>query len=255
MQIAEKTDGHAPQRIFDVLLLTGLIFLLSTNFAAAQSPGLWALQRIVVANRLNQFATITDEHYDSSGGEVDVSADGRALDLCSGGFERMHFKWRFPQDITRVSDGGALSVSLEAGPAGQKEPCNGAIAAISDISIAGSAGISFPLSDDDMKVMDVDRFFSRNYGDAWAGRDPRTGLGSVGLNTREPVEGRAFAYFFIRIGLRGWALASSATSTSTSAARSPQVPWVAAEALTPAATVWGRGFTTSGNSLVGKVVS
>ena len=43
-------------------------------------------------------------------------------------------------------------------------------------------------------------FFSRNYGDAWAGRDPRTGLGSVGLNTREPVEGRAFAYFFI---LRG----------------------------------------------------
>src|SRR6188474_322396 len=83
----------------------------------------------------------------------------------------MHFKWRFPQDITRASDGGALSVSLEAGPAGQKEPCNGAIAAISDISIAGSAGISFPLSDDDMKVMDVDRFFSRNYGDAWAGRN------------------------------------------------------------------------------------
>jgi hypothetical protein len=167
------------QRLFDVLLLTGLFFLLSTNFAAAQSPGLWALQRMVVANGLNQFATITDEHYDSSGGEVDVSVDGRALDLCSGGFERMHFKWRFPQDITRVSDGGALSVSLEAGPAGQKESCNGAIAAISDISIAGSAGISFPLSDDDMKVMDVDRFFSRNYGDAWAGRDPRTGLGSV----------------------------------------------------------------------------
>lgn len=252
MQIAEKTDGHAPQRLFDVLLLTGLIFLLSTNFAAAQSPGLWALQRIVVANGLNQFATIMDEHYDSSGGEVDVSVDGRALDLCSGGFERMHFKWRFPQDITRASDGGALSVSLEAGPAGQKEPCNGAIAAISDISIAGSAGISFPLSDDDMKVMDVDRFFSRNYGDAWAGRDPRTGLGSVGLNTREPVEGRPFAYFFIRIGLRG---------TGPGELRYVYIYQRGAEPTGPLGggggtnTVWGRGFTTSGNSLVGKVIS
>ena len=83
-----------------------------------------------------------------------------------------------------------------------------------------------------MKVMDVDRFFSRNYGDAWAGRDPRTGLGSVGLNTREPVEGRPFAYFFIRIGLRGTGPGELRYVYTTSAARSPQVPWVAAEALT-----------------------
>ena len=53
MQIAEKTDGHAPQRLFDVLLLTGLIFLLSTNFAAAQSPGLWALQRTCAPKRFS----------------------------------------------------------------------------------------------------------------------------------------------------------------------------------------------------------
>jgi hypothetical protein len=184
-------------------ILLFVLIQLPANRTAADSPELWTLKRIVVANGMNQFATITDEHYDAKGGEVYVSGDGRALDLCSGGFERLRFKWTFPQDITRVSDGGTLSVSLEAGPGGHKEPCNGQIGAISDISVAGSAGITFPLSEDDMKVMDVDRFFTKESGDAWAGRDPRTGLGSVGVNTREPVEGRPFAYFFIRIGMRG----------------------------------------------------
>jgi hypothetical protein len=170
---ARGFGAHRFLRIF----LAGLFLLLSANVAAADSPELWTLKRIVVANGLNQFATITDEHYDAGGGEVDVSVDGRALDLCSGGFERMHFKWVFPQDITRASDGDALSVSLEAGPAGRKEPCNGGIAALSAISISGSAGITWPLSEDDMKVMDVDRFFTRAPGDAWAGRDPRTRRG------------------------------------------------------------------------------
>jgi hypothetical protein len=47
------------------------------------------------------------------------------------------------------------------------------------------------------------RFFTRAPGDAWAGRDPTTGLGSVGLITRPPAEGRPFGNFFLRIGLRG----------------------------------------------------
>jgi hypothetical protein len=118
---ASPARGLGAHRFLRVLLV-GFFLLLSANVAAADSPELWTLKRIVVANGLNQFATITDEHYDAGGGEVDVSVDGRALDLCAGGFERMHFKWRFPLDITRVSDGGALSVALEAGSAGRKEP-------------------------------------------------------------------------------------------------------------------------------------
>ena len=87
-----------------------------------------------------------NEHYDASGGSVDIAADGRNLDLCSGGFEFLNFDWHFDQDITRLSDGGALSAGLSAGIAGLKEPCHGDIAGISIIAIAGSAGITFPLS-------------------------------------------------------------------------------------------------------------
>jgi hypothetical protein len=143
------------------------------------------------------------ERYDASGGSVDLAADGRNLDLCSGGFEWLHFDWHFDQDVTRLSDGGALSAGLNAGIAGLKEPCTGGIAAISFIAIAGSAGITAPLSDEDLKVMDIDRFFTKAPGEAWAGREPRVGLGNVGVTTRPPVEGRDFAYFFIRIGVRG----------------------------------------------------
>jgi hypothetical protein len=124
-------------------MLPFLLVLLPVDRTVADSPELWTLRRMVVANGMNQFATITDEHYDANGGEVYVSGDGRALDLCSGGFERLRFKWTFPQDITRVSDGGTLSVSLEAGPGGHKEPCNGQIGAISDISVVAAPASPF----------------------------------------------------------------------------------------------------------------
>ena len=96
-QIPGPQRGRSTQPLAAVLLF--LLVLLPANLAAADSSTLWTLKRIVVANGMNQFAMITNEHYDASGGEVDVSADGRALDLCSGGFERFHFMWRFPQRL------------------------------------------------------------------------------------------------------------------------------------------------------------
>jgi hypothetical protein len=204
-----RAPGHcrpAQPLPFPVVLLILpiiLLFLLLPNFAAAESPEVWTLKRIVVANGFNKFASIVSERYDASGGAVDIAADGRSLDLCSGGFEWLHFDWHFDQDVTRISDGGALSAGLQAGIAGLKQPCRGDIAAVSFIAIAGSAGITAPLSDEDLKVMDVDRFFTKVGGDAWAGREPKTGVGNVGVTTRPPAEGRPFAYFFIRIGVRG----------------------------------------------------
>ena len=186
-------SGVGRYRMPNRAALGAIFFLLAALWAhagaAEGSPQIWTLQRIVVANGFNNFASIVNEHYDASGGAVDIAADGRSLDLCSGGHERLHFDWHFDQDVTRISDGGALSAGLQGGIAGLKEPCVGYIAAISFIAIAGSAGITAPLSDEDMKVMDVDRFFTKASGDAWAGRDPKTGLGSVGLTTRPPAEG------------------------------------------------------------------
>jgi hypothetical protein len=106
-----------------------------------------------------------------------------------------------------------------------------------------------------MKVMDVDRFFSRNYGDACAGRDPRTGLGSVGVNTREPVEGRPFAYFFIRIGLRGTRPGELRYVYIYQRRAEPTGPLGGGGGTNACGHSLGRGFTTSGNSLVGKVIS
>jgi hypothetical protein len=161
------------------------------------------LKRIVVANGMIPLATITSERYDASGGEVVINADGRALDICSGGSETMRFTWQFTQDVTRVSEGSYVSASLQAGLIGKNEPCGGALAAFSFITIAGSKGITFPLPDEDVKVMEVDRFVTISAGDAWAGRDPKTATGSVGVDIFPATPDRPFAYFFIRIAIRG----------------------------------------------------
>jgi hypothetical protein len=148
-------------------------------------------------------ATITSERYDTSGGEVEINADGRVLDICPGGSETMRFTWQFTQDVTRVSEGSYLSASLRAGLIGKKEPCGSALAAVSFITIAGSKGITFPLSNEDVKVMEIDRFVTISAGDAWAGRDPKTATGSVGVDIFPATPDRPLAYFFIRIAIRG----------------------------------------------------
>src|SRR5438874_864291 len=97
----------------------------------------WGLKRISVNNRLTRFAKITREHYDASGGTVEITVDGKTLGgTCPGGSEVLRFKWHFAGDISRVSNGGSLSVNLEADRS-LNRPCNGSIAELSSIYISG----------------------------------------------------------------------------------------------------------------------
>ena len=168
--------------------------------AQGQYQATWTLRKIEVSNRLNKFSTITREKYDASGGSVDITVDGRGLDLCPGGREIIRFNWRFPQDITRVST--VASVNFEAGVVTLNPPCNGSIAGVSSIYITGSSGVTAALPEDRMRSVDLDRFYRLNDGDTRA-NPTKTGSGSVGVNTKEPFRpDRPLAYFVIWIHMR-----------------------------------------------------
>ncbi|MEY2565314.1 MAG: hypothetical protein QOH88_3507 [Verrucomicrobiota bacterium] len=178
-------------------LLGACIF---SSEAFGQYQATWVLRKIEVSNRLNSFSKITREKYDAQGGSVEITVDGRGLDLCPGGREILRFNWRFPQDISRVSS--VASVNFEAGIVTVNSPCNGGIAGLSSIYITGSSGVTAALPEDRMRSVDLDRFYRVNDGDTRA-NPTKTGSGSVGLNTKEAFRpDRPLAYFVIWIHMR-----------------------------------------------------
>lgn len=169
--------------------------------ADTPAPGHWTLVKMDRVVHLASFGAIVAEHYDAKGGSVDMAVDGRALDLCGGGSETMHFDWQFPQDIARIGNGETRAVVIEAQPLHAINNCVGNIAAGSTIAATSSG--SWPY-DDERKQIDVDRVGITGPYKAFATKDGEN-ADSPGISFAPwPLKAdQPFTYFYLAISLRG----------------------------------------------------
>lgn len=136
------------------------LLALSVSFPTAKAQsGSWQLKEIKVFTKLSGYSAVTSETYNKDGGNVEINVKGDALGLCPGGAEKMRFTWRFEGDASRLTNGGTVTVNLQAGVLSVAKPCTGTtIAQFSGLSIYGGGGGSSPLSEEENKLVDSDRF-------------------------------------------------------------------------------------------------
>jgi hypothetical protein len=154
----------------------------------------------------NDFAQIVSERADPGGGSVDINVDGKVLGLCPGGIETVHFEWHFPQDIARVSAGMSLDAKIEARPAGSSKPCPGGIADRSNIVLYGSSGVTSPLSEDDRRSVEIDRFYGHSRGgiDYASAKGKGEQVTATVVTTPGPLKPDSpNAYFYIALNVPG----------------------------------------------------
>lgn len=181
-----------------------LLFALSGNFAAvnAQSSS-WKLKEIKVFTKMTGYSAITSESYNQDGGNVEVNVNGNALGMCPGGSEKMGFAWSFEGDAAEISNGGTVTVNLQAGVLSVGKPCTGAtIAQFSSLSIYGGGGSS-PLSAEENKLIDSDRF--RRMDDQYyvfAADGRKTSTTSLKVSEVKNFNHLPLAYFDFTIGTR-----------------------------------------------------
>ena len=163
----------------------------------------WRLKTIKVFNKLSSFNTVTREQYNETGGSVDIQIDGASNGLCPGGTEKLRFNWQFEGDITSIVDGGGLSVNLQAGAVGVNKPCiESTFTQFSPIYIYGQRGVLSPLSDDDNKLVDGERFFNvdgnyRLFADEGKGLTVRIGVATNPVRDNLPL-----AFFSVNVATR-----------------------------------------------------
>jgi hypothetical protein len=177
-------------------------FVLPISAAPAKNnPGgtTWTLKEIRVFNTMDRsVATITSERYDATGGIVDVQISGDILGgICSGGYEKIRFTWRFAQDVTQVVHGGTVSASLHAGQASKSENCATGIAYRSFLGIFASSGDRSPFPEQENRLIDGERFQTGNGFRVRAASDPQSGIGTTKVNTHEASSRYSLAYFSI----------------------------------------------------------
>lgn len=178
----------------------------SGRLATAQAPSSsWVLKEIKVFTKLSEYSAVTAETYNKSGGTVEINVDGRALNACPGGSEKMSFTWSFVGDMSRIANGGAFTVNLrgsasEAGPCAGKRP----FSALSAVTARGSKGGKSPLSDAENKFVDGDRFFNtedRKYY-AYASEFQTNSSTSIAVSDYRTAPQNPLAYFEIQLGTR-----------------------------------------------------
>src|ERR1700722_916430 len=186
----------------------GMTLLASTTTARGQgAPNVWQLQGVIVSNKANKYVTIVGDDHNAAGGKVRIAVDGHALDMCSGGQEQMQFNWQFTRDISRLTDGEAVPAQLYAAIASLAKPCNGGIAATSDITLQHSAGASSPLTPDIQSQADSDRFVGATPapGINWvrANDGPHARQAAVSIIRGPAKPNGNLAYFSLSVSLRG----------------------------------------------------
>lgn len=184
--------------VFSQLALSGPVVPAHNN----PSGGTWTLKTIRVFNTMDgSVATITSERYDATGGSVEINISGNILGgICPGGYEKLRFTWQFDRDVSQVSNGGAVSASLQAGQVSKSENCGAQIAARSVMSLTPSSGTNSPFSSEESRGIDGERFIRGNGFRARAADGPRSGVGSTGINTHPFNPNTPYAYFYISIG-------------------------------------------------------
>ena len=178
------------------------LIALSGHYAAVQ--GNWKLKEIKVFPKMTGYSAITSEKYNKDGGNVEINVSGDALGMCPGGSEKMRFTWSFEGDASTISNGGTLTVNLRAGVLSVGKPCTGAtIAQFSNLSIYGGGGGSSPLSAEENKLVDSDRF--RRKDDQYyvgAAESRASSTTSLGINSGPNLSQYPLAYFDFTIGTR-----------------------------------------------------
>lgn len=186
--------------LFSLLVLSAPLVTINSKAGS----GAWTLKEIRVFNALDgNAATITSERYDARGGSVVINVDGKVYDSCPGGYEKMRFNWSFPDNITQVTNGGAVSASLEVGQEAKSQNCGVQFLnrSVVVLNSAGS-GPSRRFSPDEYRLIDGERFLTGN-GFRAKGDDVRSGIGSIKINTHPFNPNQPLAYFSISIGLPG----------------------------------------------------
>jgi hypothetical protein len=199
------------RRVFNFIgtaaLALSLLAPSATTAVGQGPPNVWRLRGVIVANKANNFVTVVNDNHGATGGEVRISLNGRALDLCSGGQEVMEFKWQFTRDIRQLGDGEVIPAQLQAQVTERSRPCNGALAGVSDITLMHSAGATSPLTPDYMSKADSDRFVPGTPppGINWvrANDGPHIRQAAVAIARGPAKPNGDTAYFSIVIGLRG----------------------------------------------------
>lgn len=133
---------------FLIIALLVSFFAVSGNFSAANGqPGryVFRLKEVREFYELNKFVSVVEKgKLDANGGYVSVHVNGNATvkgePLCAGGSEVMHFRWKFPQDMSQIATGNGISVSVQARHGGGSPPCKGQIAGGAYITAMGSDG-------------------------------------------------------------------------------------------------------------------
>jgi hypothetical protein len=184
--------------VFSLFALSGPI----VHVKGIQSSGTWTLKEIRVFNTMDgNVATITSEHYDATGGAVEINISGNVLGgICPGGNEKLRFTWQFDRNVTQVSNGGAVSASMAAGQVSKSANCGVQIASRSLMVLVPSSGSSSPFSAAETRVLDGERFIGSNGVRVRAAEGDRNGVGSIGVNTHSFNPNNPYAYFEIAIG-------------------------------------------------------
>jgi len=191
-----------------------LIHLLPATLAAA-APALgaegdvWSLQRIAVDNAMGESATIISERYDATGGTVELRVTGEVFGVCPGGSETLRFTWQFVGGAKTVAEGTSPSALLTGELTSAGEPCTQYFAERSAITISGSGGITWALPEDEMEQVDTDRFHDApsplDLVFAYAAGERTSTTRAVYMAPNDPVPGRPFAYFSVRVVVHGMA--------------------------------------------------
>ena len=143
--------------LFSVLALSGHF-----TSANAQSGG-YRFIGVKAFYKMSGYSAITGENANQHGGSVDINVSGNALNLCPGGAEKMRFTWRFEREVSQVSINSSVNANLNAGVLSRAEPCTGStIASYSELTMNGSSGDSSPLSPEENREFDGERFVNRN---------------------------------------------------------------------------------------------
>ena len=186
-------------------ILISLISL-SWHFPTAQAQSsIWRLRDIKIFTKLSGYSAVTAETYNKYGGTVEINIDGRALGACPGGSEKISFRWSFVGDMSRIANGGSFTVNL-AGGASESGTCAGKrpFSALSSMAARGSKGGKCPLSDEETKFVDGERFFNtedRKYY-VYASESQTNSSTSIAVSDYRSAPQYPLAYFEIQLGTR-----------------------------------------------------
>lgn len=185
------------------------LFVFAGHFAPVSgyvSREVWTFKEVRVFKKMDgRFGSVVRETFNIRGGSVDINLSGNIAGFCPGGAETLRFNWKFPDNIERVSRGGGVGVSLEAGQIGRGGTCQSALAARSYFFAAGCCATNpFGEKDKENYLIEGNRIYSIETPHVVAHPEfggKTTGFAKIGVDDRLPNAEKPLAFFQISINV------------------------------------------------------